>query len=57
MAIAPSPIQTLTAQEVSHVVITAAMKVHSELGAGLLEKRLQDLLGVRTSTCGIGLRH
>lgn len=26
-----------TAQEVSHAVITAAMKVHSELGAGLLE--------------------
>ena len=26
-----------TAQQVSHAVITAAMKVHSELGAGLLE--------------------
>ena len=27
----------LTAQQVSHAVITAAMKVHTELGAGLLE--------------------
>jgi PD-(D/E)XK nuclease superfamily len=30
-------VQRLTAQQVSHAVITAAMKVHSELGAGLLE--------------------
>jgi len=29
--------QTLSAQQVSHAVITAAMKVHTELGAGLLE--------------------
>src|SRR5919108_1461252 len=27
----------LTAQQVSHAVITAAMKVHTELGSGLLE--------------------
>jgi len=27
-----------TAQDISHAVITAAMKVHSELGAGLLER-------------------
>ena len=31
------PICRLTAQQVSHAVITAAMKVHRELGAGLLE--------------------
>jgi hypothetical protein len=31
------PLNALTAQEVSHAVITAAMKVHTELGAGLLE--------------------
>ena len=31
------PIPRLSSQQVSHAVITAAMKVHSELGAGLLE--------------------
>ena len=35
MATAPS--YRLTAQQVSHAIITAAMKVHTELGAGLLE--------------------
>src|SRR5579884_3088104 len=29
--------RTLTAHSVSHAVISAAMRVHSELGAGLLE--------------------
>lgn len=34
---ATASVQRLTAQEVSHAVITSAMKVHTEIGAGLLE--------------------
>jgi GxxExxY protein len=50
-----------SAQEVSHAVITAAMKVRSELGAGLLESSYQACLhyelqqaGIR-SACQVGL--
>lgn len=34
---ATSPFRSVTAPDVSHAVITAAMKVHSALGPGLLE--------------------
>jgi len=35
MATAPS--RSFTAQQVSHAIISAGMKVHTELGPGLLE--------------------
>ena len=31
------PVNRITAQEVSHAIITASMRVHSQLGPGLLE--------------------
>lgn len=43
----------LTAQEVSHAVITAALRVHSQLGPGLLERTYQACLQHELSKAGI----
>jgi GxxExxY protein len=50
---ATTPIHHLTAQQVSHAVITAAMKVHSALGAGLLESAYAACLQYELSDAGI----
>lgn len=42
-----------TAQEVSHAVISAAMKVHSELGAGLLESTYTACLRFELAQAGV----
>ena len=54
---ATATIQGISANEVSHSVITAAMKVHTELGPGLLESTYTACLqyelcqaGVRSAT-------
>ena len=43
----------LTAQEVSHAVIPGAMKVHSELGAGLLESTYTACLQFELTPVGV----
>lgn len=48
------PIRRLSAQEVSHAIITAAMRVHSELGAGLLESAYQACLQHELHEAGFG---
>ncbi|HET7207979.1 MAG TPA: GxxExxY protein [Terriglobales bacterium] len=50
---ATAPVRKLTANEVSHEVITAAMKVHSQLGPGLLESTYQACLQQELSKAGI----
>ncbi len=47
------PIQRLTAQEVSRAIITAAMRVHSELGPGLLESAYQACLQHQLYEAGV----
>ncbi len=49
---ATAPIRRLTAQQVSHAVITAAMKVHSELGPGLLESTYAACLQYELNDAG-----
>jgi len=49
---ATSPITRLTAQQVSHAVITAAMRVHTELGPGLLESTYTVCLQHELSKAG-----
>jgi GxxExxY protein len=45
--------QPATANEVSHVVITAAMKVHSALGPGLLESAYEACLAHELKKAGL----
>jgi len=49
---ATAPIRRLTAQQVSHAVITTAMKVHSELGPGLLESTYAACLQYELNDAG-----
>ena len=53
MATAASALRPLTPQEVSHAVITAAIKVHSELGAGLLESAYTACLQYELRRAGL----
>jgi GxxExxY protein len=46
-------IRRLSAQAVSHAVVTAAMKVHTELGPGLLESAYQACLQYELRQAGI----
>jgi GxxExxY protein len=50
---ATAQIHHLTAQQVSHAVITAAMKVHTELGPGLLESTYIACLQYELVSAGI----
>ncbi len=42
-----------TANEVSHEIIGAALKVHSELGPGLLERRTKHVLRLSYAKLGM----
>jgi GxxExxY protein len=50
---ASSTIRRMSAQEVSHAVITAAMQVHTELGPGLLESTYQACLHHELEAAGV----
>jgi GxxExxY protein len=50
---ATAPIRKLTSQEVSHAIITAAMRVHTELGAGLLESTYTACLQYELNDSGM----
>jgi GxxExxY protein len=47
------PIHRSSAQPVSHAIITAAMKVHTELGPGLLESTYTACLQYELAAAGI----
>jgi len=49
---ATAPFHRLTAQQVSHAVITAAMQVHTELGPGLLESSYSACLQFELADAG-----
>ena len=49
---ATSPVLRLTAQKVSHAVISSAMRVHSELGPGLLESAYATCLQFELAKAG-----
>lgn len=50
---ATDAIHRLTAQPVSHAVVTAAMKVHTELGPGLLESTYTACLQYELTRAGV----
>jgi hypothetical protein len=47
------PINGLTAQQVSHAIITAAMKVHTKLGPGLLKSTYTACLQYELARAGL----
>jgi len=47
------PILQLTAQQASHAIITAGMKVHTELGPGLLESTYTTCLQYELARAGV----
>ena len=47
------PIRALTAQQVTHAIITAAMKVHTEPGPGLLESTYTACLQYELGKAGV----
>jgi hypothetical protein len=55
MAIAP--IIRLTAQQVSHAIISAAMKVHTDLGPGLLESTYTRVCNTNSAAQEFNPRH
>ncbi len=50
---ATAPIRRISANEVSHAIITAAMRVHTELGPGLLESTYRACLRYELGQAGL----
>ena len=55
-SMATAPIRRATAQSVSHAIISAAMRVHTELGPGLLESTYTACLQHELKIDGYGSR-